>query len=85
MSKEIKRRLSRLEKLLIPPEQWEILVTYPDGHTETMTAQAFEALTEQEPNVDGIYTKISGNVKEAHAFFNAVRNIACHEYGEGER
>lgn len=84
MKIETQRRLSALERILVPPEKWEIMVTFPDGRIEQMTAKEFEALTQAEPQIDGIYTKISGNAKEAQAFFNAVRNIALYEYGDSD-
>lgn len=33
-SKEIKRRLSRLEKLMLPAPEWEITAEFSDGHIE---------------------------------------------------
>lgn len=74
MKVDTKRRLSALEKILVPPDNWEITAEYiSDGHTAKMSARAYLRLKEQDPAAVRIVDRhITGNLKELDAYLEAA-------------
>ena len=73
MKVDTKRRLSALEKILVPPDNWEITAEYKDGHTETMSACEYLRLKEKDPAAVRIVDRhITGNLKELDAYLEAA-------------
>ena len=77
MIEKIKRRLTRLEKLLVPPDNWQILIERADGSQATMTAQEYRREKRLDPlNVHVVDMHVSGNAKELKNYLDMVRETA---------
>ena len=73
MKVDTKRRLSALEKILVPPDNWEITAEFSDGHTSKMSAREFLKLKKQDPAAVRIVDRhITGNLKELDAYLEAA-------------
>lgn len=75
--RELLRRVSRLERAMVPPEPWRITAQYADGHTEIMTAREYRKAKEASlHDIHVIDRTISGNLDELDDWLQMVSFVA---------
>lgn len=75
--RDLLRRVSRLERAMVPPEPWRITAQYADVHTEIMTAREYRKVKETcLHDVHVIDRTISGNLDELDDWLQMVRFVA---------
>ena len=83
--RDLMRRVSRLEKAMIPPEPWRITAQFADGHTEIMTASEYRKVKELQPQkVHVIDRVITGNLRELDSWLAMVKFIASQAFNDDE-
>ena len=76
---DLLRRVSRLEKAMIPPEPWRITAQFADGHTEIMTAREYRKAKEVYlHDVHVVDRVVSGNLAELDDWLRTVAFVASH-------
>ena len=84
MSNDIKRRLSALEKVFVPPELWKMHVQYADGTEDVISAKQLLALKEQDPeSVVVLDFRASGYLPELDCYLKC-NIIDAHHFIETE-
>lgn len=79
--RDLLRRVSRLERAMVPPEPWRITAQYADGHTEIMTAREYRKVKETcLHDVHVIDRTISGNLDELDDWLQMVRFVASLDF-----
>ena len=75
--RDLMRRVSRLEKAMIPPAPWRITAQFADGHTEIMTAREYRKAKEVYlHDIHVVDRTISGNLDELDDWLQMVRFVA---------
>lgn len=79
--RDLLRRVSRLERVMVPPEPWRITAQYADGHTEIMTAREYRKAKEASlHDIHVIDRTISGNLDELDDWLQMVRFVASLDF-----
>ena len=75
--KDLLRRVSRLERALVPPEPWRITIEYADGSVGVVSAREYRKIKEKYlHDVHVIDRTISGNLDELDDWLQMVRFVA---------
>ena len=83
--RDLMRRVSRLEKAMIPPEPWRITAQFADGHTEIMSASEYRKTKELQPQkVHVIDRVITGNLRELDNWLAMVKVVASQAFNDDE-
>lgn len=77
--RDLMRRVSRLEKVMIPPEPWQITAQFADGHNEIMTAREYRKAKEVYlHDIHVVDRVVSGNFDELDDWLRTVAFVASH-------
>ena len=77
INRRTERRLCALERILTPPEKWQITAKFTDGHIEVMSAEQYKAVKLSDPDsVRIIGRKITNNLRELGAWLDMVKALA---------
>ena len=75
--KDLLRRVSRLERALVPPEPWRITIEYADGSVGVVSAREYRKIKEKYlHDVHVIDRTISGNLDELDDWLQMVSFVA---------
>lgn len=79
--KDLLRRVSRLERALVPPEPWRITIEYADGSVGVVSAREYRKIKEKYlHDVHVIDRTISGNLDELDDWLQMVRFVASLDF-----
>ena len=79
--KDLLRRVSRLERALVPPEPWRINIEYADGSVGVVSAREYRKIKEKYlHDVHVIDRTISGNLDELDDWLQMVRFVASLDF-----
>lgn len=77
----LRGRLDALERRIRPQDNWTVTVSFPDGHTATMSAQEyFEAVKKNPTGVFATEKQPTGNLRELRAWLESERFRALYYY-----
>lgn len=78
---DLLRRVSRLERALVPPEPWRITIEYADGSVGVVSAREYRKIKEKYlHDVHVIDRTISGNLDELDDWLQMVRFVASLDF-----
>ena len=79
--RDLMRRVSRLERALVPPEPWRITIEYADGSVGVVSAREYRKIKEKYlHDVHVIDRTISGNLDELDDWLQMVRFVASLDF-----
>lgn len=79
--KDLLRRVSRLERALVPPEPWRITIEYADGSVGVVSAREYRKIKEKYlHDVHVIDRTISGNLDELDDWLQMVSFVASLDF-----
>ena len=79
--KDLLRRVSRLERALVPPEPWRITIEYADGSVGVVSAREYRKIKEKYlHDVHVTDRTISGNLDELDDWLQMVRFVASLDF-----
>ena len=81
--KDLLRRVSRLERALVPPEPWRITIEYADGSVGVVSAREYRKIKEKYlHDVHVTDRTISGNLDELDDWLQMVRFVASLDFSD---